>query len=81
MKNFYHTLLLLLGLTFSTATYAETEVTTNEEGSETFVTAENINPYEKSLEFNVAEALTNAQPQASPKMVEDKPRCKALQVP
>ncbi len=68
MKNFYHTLLLLLGLTFSTATYAETEVTTNEEGSETFVTAENINPYEKSLEFNVAEALTNAQPQASPKM-------------
>ncbi len=68
MKNFYHTLLLLLGLTFSTAAYAETEVTTNEEGSETFVTAENINPYEKSLEFNVAEALTNAQPQASPKM-------------
>jgi len=68
MKNFYHTLLLLLGLTFSTATYAETEVTTNEESSETFVTAENINPYEKSLEFNVAEALTNAQPQASPKM-------------
>ena len=58
----------MLGLTFSTATYAETEVTTNEEGSETFVTAENINPYEKSLEFNVAEALTNAQPQASPKM-------------
>ena len=68
MKNFYHTLLLLLGLTFSTATYAETEVTTNEESSETFVTAENINPYEKSLEFNVAEVLTNAQPQASPKM-------------
>ena len=68
MKNLYHTLFLLLGMTFSTTAYAETETATENKSSEVFVTANDINPYEKTLDFNVAEALTHAQPQADPKM-------------
>ena len=67
MKNLY-SLFLLLGMTFSTTAYAETETATENKSSEVFVTANDINPYEKTLDFNVAEALTHAQPQASPKM-------------
>lgn len=67
MKNLY-SLFLLLGMTFSTTAYAETETATENKSSEVFVTANDINPYEKTLDFNVAEALTHAQPQADPKM-------------
>ena len=67
MKNLY-ALFLLLGMTFSTTAYAETETATENKSSEVFVTANDINPYEKTLDFNVAEALTHAQPQADPKM-------------
>ena len=57
-----------MGMTFSTTAYAETETATENKSSEVFVTANDINPYEKTLDFNVAEALTHAQPQADPKM-------------